>query len=474
LKRRLIVILVADMAGYSRLMERDEEGVITRQKGHRKELIDPEISQRDGILLKNTGDGLIVEFNSVQDAIRCAMAIQLGMMEREGQADDDRRIQYRIGINLGDLVFDEDDFFGDGLNVAARLEGLAKPGGITVSDMVFQTLPEKYKDQLEDLGNQKVKNISRPIRVWQWLPDQPRKSETKSELALKQRVQYTTSKDGTQIAWARIGRGNALVKAPNWLNHLDYEWRSPIWEPFYTSIAGHQDFIRFDQRGNGLSEWEVSDISEERMVEDMDAVIKAADVDRFALFGISQGGAFSIRYAVEYPEKVTCLILFGAYLRGRMNRDSLDQRQLCEVLGMMIEQGWGSTNPVFLHTFTSNFMPDAPAEVSAGFDELQRVSTSPENARKVWDMNVNVDVVELARQVKVPTLILHCVGDRVSPLEEGRLLAKTIPNATFVELPGSNHVLVPNTTAYEQLLEELEDFLKVNNIEANEETPARG
>jgi len=460
--RRLAAILAADMAGYSRLMERDEDGILTRQKAHRRELIDPEIANRGGRIVKTTGDGMLVEFTSAQDAVRCAVDIQTAMSDREGAADEDSRILYRFGVNLGDVIFDDGDVFGDGVNVASRLEGLAKPGGVCISDIVHQAVAERIQVPFRDMGNQRVKNISRPIRVWQWTPDAP-PAMRPAEAPPHQRVQFATAPDGVQIAWASIGQGAPVLKGPNWLNHLEYEWHSPIWGPFLAKLAKLCHLVRFDQRGNGLSDWEVETVSVDAMAGDMSAVAAAAGLDRFALLGISQGCAYSVRYAVEHPEQVTCLILLGGYLRGRLKRPNPDQRKLYEAGAMMIRDGWGSTNPIFRHFFTTTFIPDAPPEIAASFDELQRIATSPAAALRLWRMNCEVDATELAKKVRAPTLVLHCAGDRVAPVEEGRLMAKLIPGAMFVELPGNNHVVLEGTPAFDRFFEETAAFLAMHN-----------
>jgi class 3 adenylate cyclase/pimeloyl-ACP methyl ester carboxylesterase len=468
--RRLAAILAADMAGYSRLMEQNEDEVLVRQKAHRRELIDPEIKSRGGRIVKTTGDGMLVEFASAQDAVRCAIGIQTAMIERESQTAVDNRIAYRVGINLGDVIFDEGDVFGDGVNVAARLQTLSKPGGVCVSDIVHQTVGDRIREPFRDMGSQRVKNISRPIRVWQWAPDTPHHEPELDELALQQRVQFVATPDGVQLAWAAVGEGQPVLKAPNWLNHLEYEWRTPVWGPVFGALARRCRLIRFDQRGNGLSDWDVKEISADTMNADIGTVADAAGLDRFALLGISQGCAFSIRYAVENPERVTCLILLGGYLRGRLKRPDPEQTKLYEVLGTMIRDGWGSSNPVFRHFFTSNFMPDASPEVGASFDELQRIATSPENAVRIWQMNAEIDATDLARRVKVPTLVLHCQGDRVAPLEEGHLMARLIPGANFVELPGNNHAILEGTPAFDQFFEVATVFLSQHRPMGMEET----
>jgi class 3 adenylate cyclase/pimeloyl-ACP methyl ester carboxylesterase len=460
MERRLAAILATDMYGYSRLMEADEEGVITRQKAHRRELIDPEIERNRGHIVKTTGDGLLVEFASAQDAVRSAIDIQTGMAQRERDRSDDERIQYRVGINVGDVVFDNDDIFGDGVNVAARLEGLAEPGGVCLSDSVYQMVQDRLNEPFRDLGSQRVKNISRAIRVWQWTPDAPVEDIEVADAALTQRVQFCVASDGVQIAYARVGTGPAVFKAPNWFTHLEYEWRSPVQGPILAALAKGHELVRFDQRGSGLSDWDVADISVDAMIADMTTVADAAGLERYALLGISQGCAFSIRYAVEHPEQVRCLVLFGGFARGRLKRNSLEQEQLQDVGRTMIQQGWGSPNPAYRHFFTSSFVPDATAEQGSNFDELQRISSTPENAERIWDMNGQVDVTDLASKITVPTLVLHCQGDRIAPLEEGRRIAALIPNARFVPLESNNHVVLEGTPAFEAFVEETNAFLK--------------
>jgi class 3 adenylate cyclase/pimeloyl-ACP methyl ester carboxylesterase len=447
------------MAGYSRLMENDENSIISRQKDYRKNLIDPAIETSGGHIVKTTGDGMLVDFSSAQSAVRCALEIQAGMQERESGRPDKERIQYRVGINVGDVVFDDGDVFGDGVNVASRLEGLAEPGGICISDSVHQMVQDRIPERFDSLGLQKVKNISRPIKVWQWTSAPRERSTAVTDVGLTQRIEFCIAPDGTQLAYASIGEGPPVLKAPNWLNHIEYEWRSPIWGPALSAMAEHHRLVRFDQRGNGLSDWDVQDVSEDVMIADMETVATAAGLERTALFGISQGCAFSIRYAVEHPGKVICLVLLGGYARGTLMRNSPEQQSLHEAMTTMIRQAWGSPNPVYRHLFTESLMADATAEQKSSFDELQRVATSPENAARINEMNAAVDVTELAPQIKVPTLVLHSEGDRRVPLEEGRRMAALIPGARFVTLPGNNHALVEGTSAFDMFFEEFERFL---------------
>ncbi len=462
MERRLAAVLLADMAGYSRLMAADEDGVLTRQKSHRREVIDPGIAGYRGRIVKTTGDGMLAEFASAQDAVRCALDIQTKMAPRESGEDEDRRIRYRIGINIGDIVFEDGDIFGDGVNVAARLEGLAEPGGVCISDIVYQTVADRLGEPFRDMGSQRVKNISRPIRVWQWTPDAPVKREA-PEIALNQRVRFCDSADGTRIAWASVGAGSPVLKAPNYLNHIEYEWTSPVWSPFLFELAKGNRLVRFDQRGNGLSDWHAEHISSDAMIEDMEAVVDAAGLDRFALFGVSQGAAFSILYAARHPEKVSCLVLLGGYVRGRLMRGDKEAEALYNSSKTMMLEGWGAANPVYRHFFTSSFLPDAPYDVQESFDELQRVSANPENVVRIWELNNRVDVSEAARKLTVPTLVLHMHGDRMVPVSEGRLIARLIPGAQFVELPGNNHLAIRGQPCFDMFFDEVRAFMAEHN-----------
>jgi pimeloyl-ACP methyl ester carboxylesterase len=256
-----------------------------------------------------------------------------------------------------------------------------------------------------------------------------------------------------------VGEGPPLVKAANWLSHLEYDWGSPIWRHLLAEASREHTFIRYDERGNGLSDWNVADLSFEAFVTDLESVVDAAGVDRFPLLGISQGGAVAIAYAVRYPEKVSHLILYGAYARGwakRLSPDEIEQRQAQLTL---VKLGWGKDNPAFRQLWTSLYAPDATPEQAQSFNDLQRVSTSPENAVRLLNEMGNIDVEDLLSQVKVPTLVLHCRDEAGVPFEEGRLLAASIPGARFVPLEGRNHLLLEGAPSWGKFAREVRQFL---------------
>ena len=277
---------------------------------------------------------------------------------------------------------------------------------------------------------------------------------------IRQRIRFCHSRDGVRIACAEAGEGPPLVKAANYLTHLEYDWESPVWRHWLEALATGRRYVRYDERGCGLSDWDIEDFSLEAWVADLEAVVDGLGLERFALLGISQGGAVAIAYAVRHPERVSHLVLYGAYARGRFHRStSPDQQQEARTLLDLMRLGWGQDNPAFRQTFTSLFMPDGTLGQMRWFNELQRRTTSPENAVRFEEAFYGIDVAELARRVTTPTLILHARGDAMIPFEEGRRLAALIPDSTFVPLEGRNHILLETEPAWPRFVEEVRAFL---------------
>lgn len=276
---------------------------------------------------------------------------------------------------------------------------------------------------------------------------------------LRQEIQFCTASDGVRIAYAAVGKGPPLVKAANWLNHLEYDWQSPIWSHVLRAIAARFRLIRYDARGNGLSDWDVEDISLEAFVRDLESVVDANGLKRFPLLGISQGCAVSIAYAVRHPDRVSQLVLYGGYARGRRRRGQQGEVDQADALLTLMRQGWGQENPAFRQIFTSLFIPDATAEQAHWFNDLQRMTTSPENAVRIRRTLDEIDVVGLLPDVRVPTLVLHCRNDAVQPFEEGRRMAAGISGSRFVALEGSNHLILEHEPAWARLLDEVTRFL---------------
>jgi class 3 adenylate cyclase/pimeloyl-ACP methyl ester carboxylesterase len=474
-QRRLAAILAADVVGYSRLMSIDEMGTLNALKGHRRELIDPVIAGHHGRMVKTTGDGALVEFASVVDAVGCAIVIQRAMIGRNQAVAEDKRIVFRIGINVGDIIIDGDDIFGDGVNIAARLEALCEPGGLCISRAANDQIRDKLSLAFADLGEQMVKNISRAIGVYGLaakdigdLPEPERvpaavvSADVRERLTVaryEQEIQFCMARDGVQLAYARMGSGPALVKTGNWMTHLEFDFESPIWRHLYRELSRDHALIRYDARGNGLSDRDVEDVSFETFVSDLETVVDAAGLERFALLGISQGCAVSIAYAVRHPERVTRLVLFGGYPVGWAKRaqSAAEQEQGAAML-TLVRLGWGQENPAFRQIFTSQFIPGGTKEQADWFNELQRLSTSPEDAARNLIANGDVDVSALLGQVSVPTLVMHARDDARVPFDQGRRLAAGIPGARFVSLPSRNHLILEDEPAFPRFLQEIRGF----------------
>jgi pimeloyl-ACP methyl ester carboxylesterase/DNA-binding CsgD family transcriptional regulator len=281
---------------------------------------------------------------------------------------------------------------------------------------------------------------------------------------MQQQIRFCKSADGVRLAYATAGKGPPLVKTSNWLSHLEYDWQGSVWRPFLEQLASRRTIVRYDERGCGLSDWNAADLSFQSWVRDLEAVVDVVGLERFPLLGISQGGPIAIAYAVRHPERVSHLILYGTYARGRLKRQpTASQIEEARTLINLIRIGWGRDNPAFRQFFTSLFISDGSLEQLHMYNELQRVSTSPENAARLAQEFHMIDVTELAPRVTAPTIVMHRQGDLVVPFEEGRLLAGMIPNARFVQLEGRNHLLLGGEPALEQFMAELDEFFAVDH-----------
>lgn len=278
-----------------------------------------------------------------------------------------------------------------------------------------------------------------------------------------QRIRYLRASDGVQLAWADSGAGPALVKASNWLTHLEYEWESPVWRHWMRFFSGHFRFVRYDERGCGMTDWNVSDLTLPRRVADLEEVIEAArPQEPFTLLGISQGGALCAAYAARYPERVSRLILYGAYAQGWARRGDPEHAREFDSIVDLIRVGWGRNNPVFRQVFTARFIPEATDEQLAWFNELCLKTATPHNAAEILAARSTIDVVDLLPQVKAPTLVLHARLDEVCPLSQGQLLASRIPNAQFIELDSRNHILLEHEPAWARFCSAVLEFTGVS------------
>ena len=280
----------------------------------------------------------------------------------------------------------------------------------------------------------------------------------------RQTVGFARAADGVHIAYATVGSGPPLVKAANWLNHLELDWNSPIWGRTFGASAVGRTFVRYDERGNGLSDWTVDDLSFEAFVADLECVVDTLGIERFPLLGISQGCAVSIEYAVRHPRRVSGLILISGYAAGWRIGASAEERARREAVLTLTRHGWGTSNPAYRHIFSQTFMPDAKPEDLEWFDEFQRQTTSPENAVRFQEAFATIDVRDRLGDVRAPTIVFHSRGDQRIALDQGRALAVGIPGARFVPLASRNHILLGHEPAWTVCRDACRRFLSEHGI----------
>lgn len=274
----------------------------------------------------------------------------------------------------------------------------------------------------------------------------------------RQEIRYCRAADGVRLAYAVSGQGPPLVKAANWMNHLVYDWESPVWAHMLHGLSRGRTLVRYDARGNGMSDWEVPEVSLEAWVSDLETVVDEVGLERFPLLGISQGCGISIAYATRHPERVSHLILYGGGLKGAHRRSPEDSERR-KALTMLARHEWGLDSPAFRQMFTLRFLPEGTPEQIAFFNELQRRTTSPACAARYLEASGNIDVSPLAARVQAPTLVLHARDDIVWPITWAQEMAAAIPGARFVALDSKNHLLLEHEPASERFFEEVRLFL---------------
>ena len=284
-----------------------------------------------------------------------------------------------------------------------------------------------------------------------------------------QKIQFCTTEDKVQLAYGTVGLGSPLVEVGTWINHLEADWDSPVWRSRLQALASKNQLVRYDCRGCGLSDRQVPGFSFELALSDLEAVVDAAGLERFSLFGSSQGAGVAIAYAALHPQRVKNMVLYGAFARGRLARNPSEQdRREAQAMRHLIEIGWGRPNPAFRQIFTSMLIPDSTPEQYQWFTELQRTSTSPENAAHLIAAYETMDIGDLLHQVQCPALVIHSRDDPRVPLDEGRYIAGHIRGARFITLESRNHILLEQEPAWQQFLDELQEFVNQTAELANQ------
>lgn len=462
-RERLLAILAADAAGYSRLMGVDEHATVAALEAARA-VFRARIEEAQARVVDMAGDSVLAVFETASAAVACSFAIQRDLETIAGSRDERARLRFRIGVHLGDVIEKADGtVYGDGVNVAARLQALALPGGIVVSAAVRGAVASRVAARAEDLGPQAVKHIAEPVHAFR-LFESATSDATKSEAGTgsAQPIRFCSARDGVQLAWTSQGIGPPLVLVGRWMTHLEFEMEPGSWSRrIVDALSAEHTLIRYDARANGLSDWNVDDISFEAWVSDLESVLDAAGVGRCALFGVSQACAVSIALAVRQPQRVSHLVLYGGFARGFNRRSpSQDQKDTRAAMNTLMRIGWGQDNPAFRQLFTTQFIPDSSRAQQDWFNELQRRAASPANAVRYSDTAADIDIADLLPRVGAPTLVMHSRSDARIAFELGRRMAAGIPGARFLPIDSLNHVPLEHEPAFGRFIDETLAFLR--------------
>ena len=497
--------MFTDMVGYTALMGHDERKTLQLLERQRV-LLTSLLRQHNGELLKEIGDGTLSSFQSALDAVNCAVAIQNALR-------DDPDLKLRIALHIGDVVFTGSDVLGDGVNVASRIHSLAEPGGICISERVYDDIRNKPEIQAKFLGEKELKNVDRPVRVYvlagfgptiplgaapvsQPLTTLWQRRWSRALVALlcvvgagyavytlnrdrilsalviylprilpksvEQKIGFATTTDGVRIAYATVGHGSPVVQVLGWVTHLERGLFSPAYFGQYLKrIGGHHFLVRYDGRGFGLSDRGMRDYSLDARVRDLEAVVDTLKLDRFALYAISAGGPTTIAYTARHPERVTRIAFYGSFAKIITSPEA---QQQWEAMLTLARTGWGSDNPAYRQLFTSMFMPEGGEVDMRWFNEMQRTSANADDAAGFIADMIKTDVRSLEPQIHVPTLVVHRRGDAIVSFEAGRELASGIPGAQLLPLEGKNHaMLASESQIVEQFAQALEQFLDEDN-----------
>ncbi len=338
-------------------------------------------------------------------------------------------------------------------------------GGRVISDATLSSRISAARHAVGDSGEAQAMLRTLPRRGFRFVADVAVVGSIGEPAASRfarpnQTIRFCATSDGVNLAYACSGQGPLLIKTANWLNHLEHDWVSPVFRDIFVRLSAEFQLLRYDERGTGLSDWDVADISFRAFVDDLEAVVAAAGADRFALLGLSQGAAVAVDFAARHPDRVSHLVLWGGFARGRARRDSPDEADRSEAYLTLMRQGWGKRNSAFRRMFASLYLPDGKPEHIDWFTDLQQVATSPDNAVRVRKAIDEIDVSALLPRITAPTLILHSRDEAVVPIEEARFVAAQIPNAHFVSLDSSNHLVLSHEAEWERAIEAIIAFLR--------------
>lgn len=455
--RRFAVILCVDVVGYSRLMQRDSAGLVAELNAIFRGTVRPAVAAAHGRIVKLMGDGALIEFASAFDGLSCAVQIQRAMAQQKSKFV--QPIRLRIGLHAGDVLVEGDDLFGECVNIAQRLQAAAEPGGILLSGTVAELAGGDLPVRLRSEGRRTFRNIDRPLQTFSADLSAEVRVDPAGARPLQQEIRFCRAADGVSLAWAETGSGPTVVKAPNWITHLELDWRGLRSRTWLSSLSARCRLVRYDARGNGLSSRDVAEISFERFVDDLECVFDAAGIERAPIFALSQGCAIAIAFAARAPERVSGLVLTGGFSQGRAQRRTAKGRAELDAMKAMIDVDWDGPYPSLRDLLAERIIPLASIEDRRQFAEDMRQMTSGETMMRYREVIDNIDITHLLAEIRAPCLVLHCTRDRMQPVEQGQALASGIPNARFIAYDSPNHVFTENDPCWPEAERDIHAFL---------------
>jgi class 3 adenylate cyclase len=458
-RRRLAAILSLDVVEYTKMMQGGATPLLKTLNAMFRDLITPVVDAGGGRVVKLMGDGALIEFPSAGQALDAAITIQSRLRAPDHPYQTPDRIRLRAGLHVGDVTDDGTDIFGNGVNIAARLQAAAEPGGILLSRMLSDLAGADFLDRLQGEGLHSFKGIAQPIEIMSVRFGQAAAAKARAGVIERQEIRYARAPDGVTLAWSAIGDGTPVVKAPNWVGHLELDARNPALAPICASVAAQHRLIRFDARLNGLSDWQAETCSFDRFVDDLEAVFDAAGIERAPILAISQGSAVAAAFAARRPERVSAIVMVGGFPVGRAKRTSPKDVARAHALKEMMTAGWDDEFPSLRDLMAQLIVPGASHEARRQYAEDMRQMISPENMGRYRDVIDNIDIRALLPQVQAPCLVCHATGDRMQPVDQGRLFAKGLPDARFIAYDSPNHVLPDNDPEWPRLERDALSFL---------------
>lgn len=449
--RAIAAILSLDVVGYTARMAADSKGTMQALQEVFESIVRPRVRVGNGRIFKLMGDGALIRFATATEAIATTHAIQ-----RDVQ---DNKVELRGGLHIGDVTFNGEDVFGDAVNIATRLQAAAPPGGFLVSRVAQQIAGGSAGIALKPEGALTLKGIAAPVEVLSIDLHGHDDSAERNRQAARQDIRFATSQDGTRIAWTETGQGRTLIKAPNWVQHLEYDWTHNPMDGWLPHLSRHYRLFRCDGRNNGLSDRNVKDVSFERFVDDLKALFDAAELSQAPVFGVSLGATVAAAFAARYPERVSGLILMSGFVQGLAKRNRPQDLALGHAMMDLSRDAWDDTYPSGRHLFAQAFFPESSPQDQDSYAQFIKMAMTHEDYLRVGPCVDVIDITHLLPDIRCPALVMHSNRERLHDKDQGRRLAAGIANARFVGLDTANNTMPEYDPAWPRALHEIRDFL---------------